>query len=470
VSGARLTYAVVTPVRDEEGNLARLAACLEQQTVRPARWVIVDNGSTDGSGALAESLTRRHEWIASSATPGDPRPRRGTPIVRAFHAGLRSIGDEEIVVKLDADLSFEPDYFEELLERFSSDARLGIASGGALERDSHGRWLPRHVTGTSVWGAARAYRRACLDDVLPLEERAGWDGIDELKAQARGWRTATFTDLPFRHHRGEGERDGASWRPWVVRGRTARYMGYRPWYLALRAFHHARREPVALSMLWGFVAATLEGEPVCPDPQVRAYLRSRQSLRSLTRRRREALGISGPGATTANGTGDGSAPGPGESGQRVDVLLVCSGGGHLIQLASLRGAWEGFRTEWVVASPEGSDVTSLLEGERVTRAHAPTSRNVVNLGRNLALAWRVLGRSRPAVVITTGAAIAVPFAWAARARGIRLVYVESLARAERPSLSCRLVAPLADRVYVQWPELASAVRGARYAGTVFSPR
>lgn len=467
MTGRLPTYAVVTPARDEEANLARLAACLAEQTVRPSRWVIVDNGSTDGSVPLAEGLARRHPWIAVRQASGEPVPRRGTPVVRAFHEGLESVADEDVVVKLDADVSFEPDYFERLLERFAADERLGIASGGALERDPRGRWLPRHVTGTSVWGAARAYRRACLDDVLPLEERAGWDGIDELKAHARGWRTATFAELPFRHHRGEGERDGAAWRPWVTRGRTARYMGYRPWYLALRALHHARTEPAALAMLWGFAASALQREPVCPDRRVRAYLRSRQSVRSLALRRREALGLAGRRDQAP--AGNGSAPVV--TGERAaEVLLVCSGGGHLLQLASLRSAWEGLAAEWVVASPEGTDVGSLLAGERVTRAYAPTSRNAVNLVRNLLLAWRVIGRRRPAVVITTGAAIAVPFAWVARARGVPLVYVESLARAERPSVSCRLVAPVADRVYVQWPELLPAVRGARYAGTVFTAR
>jgi UDP-N-acetylglucosamine:LPS N-acetylglucosamine transferase len=73
-------------------------------------------------------------------------------------------------------------------------------------------------------------------------------------------------------------------------------------------------------------------------------------------------------------------------------------------------------------------------------------------------------------MITTGAAVAVPFAWVARLRGIPVVYIESLARVHRPSLSCRLISPIADRVYVQWPELLAAMPRARYEGTVFSSR
>ena len=156
--------------------------------------------------------------------------------------------------------------------------------------------------------------------------------------------------------------------------------------------------------------------------------------------------------------------------QSADVLLVCTGGGHMLQLASLRDAWEGYEHAWVVASPEGSDVDSLLAGERVHRAYAPAARSLKNLVRNLLLARSLLRTLRPRVVLTTGAAVAVPFAWAARLRGIPVVYVESLARAERPSLSCRLIAPVANRVYVQWPELLSALPRARYVGTVFGER
>jgi beta-1,4-N-acetylglucosaminyltransferase len=158
-----------------------------------------------------------------------------------------------------------------------------------------------------------------------------------------------------------------------------------------------------------------------------------------------------------------------ENQQPVEVLLVCTGGGHLLQLWSLRAAWTGYSHAWVVGSHEGSDVASLLEHERVYHAHPRAARSLKKLFLNLLLARRLLSGLRPRVVLTTGAAVAVPFAWLARLYGIRVVWVESLARAKSPSLSCRLVAPIADRIYVQWPELVGAVRRSRYAGTVFSP-
>jgi beta-1,4-N-acetylglucosaminyltransferase len=152
--------------------------------------------------------------------------------------------------------------------------------------------------------------------------------------------------------------------------------------------------------------------------------------------------------------------------QRADLLLVCSSGGHLIQLVALRDAWERFTRVWVTF--DKSDARSLLANERVHYAYGPTNRSVKNLLRNLFVAWRVVRDARPRVVVTTGAGVAVPFAWVARLRGATVVYVESLARIEGPSLSYRLIAPIARRRYVQWPELAQALPRTRFVGNVFS--
>jgi beta-1,4-N-acetylglucosaminyltransferase len=155
---------------------------------------------------------------------------------------------------------------------------------------------------------------------------------------------------------------------------------------------------------------------------------------------------------------DESTPGP------LDILLVCSPGGHALQLSLLRPAWEGYETAWVTLRAE--DTASLFEDERVVYAHGPTTRNIPNLLRNLRLASRILRAARPKVIVTTGAGLAVPFAWIGRVLGARVVYIESFTRIERASLSGRLVAPVADRFYVQWPELARSMRRARYTGTV----
>src|SRR5262245_18552955 len=118
---------------------------------------------------------------------------------------------------------------------------------------------------------------------------------------------------------------------------------------------------------------------------------------------------------------------------RADVLLVCSSGGHLLQLVALGSAWEAFSRVWVTF--DKSDARSLLAAEQVRFAYGPTNRNITNLFRNLAVAWRVVREVRPRVMVTTGAGVAVPFAWIARLFGVSVVYVESLTRIQDTSLS-----------------------------------
>jgi len=285
-----LSYVVVTPVRNEARNLPRLAESILAQTVRPGAWLVVDTGSTDRTPGVVAELAREYAWIRPSTLRGTGALERGGPIARAFEAGFRSLEDRpDVVVKVDADVSFPDDYFERLLDRFGSDPSLGMASGTCTERD-HGEWRERHVTGSTVWGAARAYRSECLIAVLPLEQRMGWDGVDEFRANARGWRTRTFKDLQFRHHRREGERDGSQRRARRAQGHAAYFLGYRFWYLALRALWHARKEPAALAMLQGYVEAWAGKEPQCGDAEARLYLRTQQSIGRLPMRIREAFG------------------------------------------------------------------------------------------------------------------------------------------------------------------------------------
>ena len=149
----------------------------------------------------------------------------------------------------------------------------------------------------------------------------------------------------------------------------------------------------------------------------------------------------------------------------LDVLLVCSPGGHLLQLHELREGWRGYGAAWVTLPR--ADARSLLRDDLVYWAHGPTNRSVPNLVRNLLLAHRLVRRLRPRVILTTGAGVAVPFAWLGRLHGARVVYIESLSRIDSVSLSCRLIRPFADRVYGQWPEFVEALPEAHFAGSVF---
>jgi poly-beta-1,6-N-acetyl-D-glucosamine synthase len=282
-------YAVITPARDEAAALPRLAAALAAQTLEPSVWVVVDDGSVDGTAGLLEELTRAYPWVRPWTRAGGDGTdlsagRREGRALEAFRAGLAALEvPVNVVIKVDADVDFDADYCEALVGRFEADPALGIASGTCLELEG-GAWVRRTKAEATVWGATRAYRWDCLPDVLELAPRMGWDGLDELAVQRRGYRTQAFTDLAFRHHRAEGARERSALHHGDAQGRAAWYMGYRPSYLALRALYRARRQPTALAMLWGYTAAAVRREPRCPDEGVRATLRDRQRLRTALRR------------------------------------------------------------------------------------------------------------------------------------------------------------------------------------------
>jgi UDP-N-acetylglucosamine:LPS N-acetylglucosamine transferase len=145
------------------------------------------------------------------------------------------------------------------------------------------------------------------------------------------------------------------------------------------------------------------------------------------------------------------------------VALVCSSGGHLAQLLVLRPWWEQRDRFWVTF--DKPDARGALIGERRYACHFPTNRNAWNLVRNFIVAFRVLHHERPALVVSTGAGVAVPFFILGKLLfGTRTIYVEVVDRVDRPTLTARLVQPFCDRFLVQWPEQQRLYRRARVIG------
>jgi UDP-N-acetylglucosamine:LPS N-acetylglucosamine transferase len=162
-------------------------------------------------------------------------------------------------------------------------------------------------------------------------------------------------------------------------------------------------------------------------------------------------------------TDNSSMPERGSPAQRV--LLIASSGGHLLQLLELADIWAPDERSWITF--QRSDAQSLLAGEHITWAYHPTNRNVKNTLRNLLLAYRVLRRERPKALVTTGAGVAVPFAVVGKLMRLNIIYVESMARITKPSLTGRLLYPIATHFFVQWPELLRFFPRAECYGTVF---
>jgi cellulose synthase/poly-beta-1,6-N-acetylglucosamine synthase-like glycosyltransferase len=287
------SYAVVTPARNEAANLRRLASSLAEQTILPDVWIIVDDGSTDETPAVVGALAAEHQWVRPLRSEGAAPPaaygRRVAKEAAAFQVGVKALEQSpDVVVKVDADVTVPADFFERLLHEFESDPSLGVASGLCYEQEGR-TWRPRHATGSNPRGATRAYRRECLREVLPLEQRLGWDGIDSAKACARGWTARNLNELPFFHHRKTGARD-RTLSTWAASGETLYYMGYRPSYVVAMALYRSVKDLRKVAVLWGYAAAAARRQPQCPDSAMREYVRDQQRLRVMPIRAREALG------------------------------------------------------------------------------------------------------------------------------------------------------------------------------------
>jgi hypothetical protein len=261
------------------------------QTVAPAQWIVVDGGSSDCSRSVTRELSLGKaavELVSLERSSVDPV--RGGPVVQALHNGFANVrSGTSVVAKVDADVSFGPEYFESLLDELEQDPRLGIVSGSRYELVNE-RWTEQPVTGSSVNAQCRAYRATCLQEILPFEERSGWDTIDEIEANLLGWRTRTLRNVCFRHHRPIGARDESRWKTWYAEGKTCHYLHYRPTYTCVRALYRARRDIAALGLPLGFVAATVRRQTRHPMADVRRFVREEQRLRHLATRAAEALG------------------------------------------------------------------------------------------------------------------------------------------------------------------------------------
>ena len=288
-------YVVVTPARDEERTIELTIRSLVAQTVRPLRWVIVDDGSTDATRAIVERWLPDHPWIELVVRTDRGHRALGGGVVDAFNEGLRGVAslDWDFVVKLDADLSFGERYFENLLRRFDADSRLGMASGKTF-LVKEGRKSIEWCHDEHVRGPAKMYSRACFDAIGGIEARRGWDMIDETRAQMLGFETRSLDapELELIHHRPIDARQDRVLRSRYDMGALYHFLGYHWLYLLVRSARSAvqdyPRVTGGLALLFGYLSAALRRAERY-DPAYVAFVRQRQLERFRWRHLAEFL-------------------------------------------------------------------------------------------------------------------------------------------------------------------------------------
>lgn len=278
----RRRYVVITPTRDEEATVGRTLRSMIAQTIRPERWIIVNDGSTDGTREIISRELAQNPWITVFDRADRGFRALGGGVVQAFNDGLAQAGDDwDFVVKLDADLEFAPDYFERMLRHFEEQPKLGMASGKTfLVRDGVKsiEWCPdEHVR-----GPAKMYSRACFEAIGGLEPVRGWDMIDETKAQMAGFETRSFIEDEIIHLRPIDGRQANVLRSRYEMGRLYWYLGYHWLYHTIRSARSVVQDYPrllgGLMLFAGYFAAALSRAERY-DARYTAFVQARQKSR-----------------------------------------------------------------------------------------------------------------------------------------------------------------------------------------------
>jgi biofilm PGA synthesis N-glycosyltransferase PgaC len=241
---AGLRYVLITPARNEARLIEETIKAVIAQTVRPQRYVVVSDGSTDGTDLIVQRYVASHPWIQLVRTP-ERAERNFAGKVRAFNAGYATLGDlpYDIIGNLDADITFDEHYFQFLLDRFAQDTRLGV--GGTPFREGEHQYDYRFTNIEHVSGACQMFRRACFEEIGGYKPIKG-GGIDWMavtSARMRGWRTRTFTEKVCDHHRAIGTAQNSELAARFRQGRKDYALGGHPLWQLFRSAYQMKSSP-----------------------------------------------------------------------------------------------------------------------------------------------------------------------------------------------------------------------------------
>jgi poly-beta-1,6-N-acetyl-D-glucosamine synthase len=244
------SHVIVTPARNEAQYIELTIRSMIAQTVRPLRWVIVDDGSTDGMDEIVSRYAARYVWIELVRMP-ERRERHFAGKVHAFNAGYARVEGLrfDVIVSLDADTSFDDDYFSFLLQRLAEDRQLGLVSGRLVDAGSNQDCYDYTYTGIEhVSGACQMFRRECFKAIggyRPMKA-GGIDLVAVLSARAKGWRTRTFAERAYLHHRPMSAAHVNGLRERLHTGFKDYLLGSHPAWEVFRSFYQMKNRPYVI--------------------------------------------------------------------------------------------------------------------------------------------------------------------------------------------------------------------------------
>jgi glycosyltransferase involved in cell wall biosynthesis len=286
-------YVLVTAAYNEERHIGDTLRSVTRQSALPHRWVIVSDGSTDRTDEIVLEWAKRHPFIEFVRVDKSVQHSFAAKVI-ALHHGFARLADIEydFIGVLDADVSFEPDYFQRLMEHFANEPRLGIA-GGNIEQLVDGVVVPRVKDFNSVAGAVQFLRKECFEQTggLPALRYGGEDAAMEITARMYGWQTRTIPELKVVHYGLVGAGAGGPLKARFKWGRANFDLGYHPLFQLARSIYRVKEQPCllgSLAELAGFMVGKVSHRQPSVDHEVAHFLRREQlaKLRRLASTRR----------------------------------------------------------------------------------------------------------------------------------------------------------------------------------------
>jgi biofilm PGA synthesis N-glycosyltransferase PgaC len=275
-------YVLISPCRDEAAYMRQTLDTVIGQSIRPAKWVIVDDGSTDETPRILAEYKRQYDWIEIVTRRDRGRRSVGPGVIEAFYAGYEAINpdDYDYLCKLDLDLRLPPHYFEELMARMDANPRIATCSGKAYIEEDGALVNERHGDETSI-GASKFYRVDCFKALGGFEREVMWDGIDCHRCRMKGWIACSWDEpeLRFIHLRPEGSSLQSVYTGRMRHGFGQYFMGTGFLYMAASAFYRITEKPYvlgSLAILWGWIKGALQRKPRYEDAEFRHFLRRYQ--------------------------------------------------------------------------------------------------------------------------------------------------------------------------------------------------
>jgi len=287
-------YLLISPCRDEAEHMRQTLDTVIGQSVLPARWVIVDDGSTDITPQILKEYADRHPWIRVVTRKDRGRRAVGPGVIEAFYSGYETINPDEYdyLCKLDLDLRLPPRYFEALMERMAGNPRIATCSGKAyLEKD--GRLIfEGHGDDTSL-GMTKFYRVSCFEAIGGFVPEIMWDGIDCHRCRMKGWIACSWDEpaLRFVHLRPMGSSQQSIYAGRMRHGYGQYFMGTGFFFMVASALSRVTEKPFvlgSLAMLWGWVKSAVQRKPRYEDAEFRRFLR-RYQWRALLLGKKRAI-------------------------------------------------------------------------------------------------------------------------------------------------------------------------------------